>query len=449
MTRGRPPLRSVMVLLAAVLLPLAWFASAKAQPRKSVVHLLEIEGVVSPMAARYLDRGLEDAASAGAEAVVVRLDTPGGTMSAMQEMVESLLGARVPVVVHVAPAGARAASAGVFITAAAHIAAMAPGTRLGAAHPVSLGGGRASGDDAMEGKVVNDAAALVRAIAERRGRNAEWLERAVRESVSATAEEARELGVVDLVVEGPEPLLAALNGRTIETAAGGPRTLHLADAVVEASPMNLAERVLHTITDPNVAYLLFSLGLLGLAVELSHPGLIVPGVVGGISVILALVAFGSLPVNWGGVALIAVGIALVVVDALTAGHGLLAVGGVVSLIVGGLFFYRPLGPITPAMPDLSLSPWSLGATVAVVGGFSLIVLRALWRVRGTPVQSGPQALIGRTGVALSELAQEGRVRVDSETWTAVAEGEDVAAGETIRVLGIEGVTLRVRREGTT
>ena len=428
--------------LAGLTLVLGFGLAARAAARPQV-SLLEIEGVINPMTARYLARGLEAARTSPAEAVIVRLDTPGGTMQAMRAMVREILASEVPVVVYVAPAGARAASAGVFITAAAHVAAMAPGTNMGSAHPVSLGGGEQKAGKTMEEKVVNDAAAMARAIAARRGRNAAWLERAVRESVAVTAHEARELNVVDLVVENREALLAALDGQRVQTVAGA-KALKLAGAQVNRTPMNLAERILHTITDPNIAYLLFSLGLIGLAAELYHPGMIFPGVVGLILVVLALVAFGSLPVNWGGVMLIALGVGLTVLDVLSAGIGLLTLGGATALLLGALFFYRPYGPISPAMPDLSLSPWLIVGSAALLLGFSGIVARALWRVRNLPVQGGKESLIGRTAVAESPLEREGRVRVGTEVWSAVAD-ENVASGEQVRVVGVQGVTLRVRR----
>lgn len=215
--------------------------------------------------------------------------------------------------------------------------------------------------------------------------------------------------------------------------------------------MDLAARILHAITDPNVAYVLFSLALIGLAAELYHPGLIVPGVAGGVCLILALVAFGNLPVNWGGVLLIAMGLALLAADALSAGIGFLALGGAVVLLLGSLFFYRPFGPVEPSMPRVSVSPWLIGGTMALALAFSGLVLRALWRLRGQPPRSGPEVLLGQPGVALAPLepGRSGRVRVAGETWTAQVEGEAVRTGEPVRVAGVEGVTLTVRREEET
>jgi membrane-bound serine protease (ClpP class) len=319
---------------------------------------------------------------------------------------------------------------------------MAPGTNIGAAHPVSIG--RDEGQGAvMEEKAVNDAAALVRAIAQERGRNAKWLERAVRESVSLSAQEARRQQVVDLVVADTSGLLAALDGRTVETP-GGPQVLQTREREIERWPMTLPGRILHVVTDPNIAYLLMSLGLIGLAVELYHPGLIFPGVTGGLSLLLALTAFGSLPVNWAGVAFVVLGIGLVVADALLGGLGLVSIGGAVALLLGSLFLYRPIGPTTPAEPALSVSPWLALLVTAIALGFSALVLRALWRVRSAPVRAGAEALIGRHGVSTSALSPSGTVRVDSESWSAVANDPPLPAGAPIEVMAVEGVTLRVR-----
>lgn len=406
--------------------------------------LLEVSGIINPLTARYLVRGLAEAERADAPFALIQLDTPGGTMDAMREIVQAILASAVPVVVYVAPEGARAASAGVFVTAAADVAAMAPGTHIGAAHPVAIGRGGQK-DPTMESKAVNDAAAMARAIAERRGRNADWLERAVRQSVALTAVEARDQGVIDLVAGDIERLMSAIDGRIVQTATG-PRTLGTKEVSVERRPMTLAERIAQVITDPNIAYLLLSLGLIGLAAELYHPGTIFPGVTGVICLILAFTAFGSLPVNWAGVALVGLGLTLIFLDALSAGIGLLSLGGVVALVLGSLFLYRPFDSAAPAAPALAVSPWLIGIMAAFGLAFSTIVVRAAWRMRHAPVRSGPQALVGREGVAVSPLAPAGRVRVDSEVWSAVADDAVISPGEHVRVQAVEGVILHVARE---
>jgi membrane-bound serine protease (ClpP class) len=362
----------------------------------------------------------------------------------MRVMVEAILGARLPVVAHVAPPGARAASAGMFLVLAAHVAAMAAGTNIGAAHPVSVGGQQP--DTTLAEKMVSDAAALARAIAERRGRNAEWAELAVRRSVSITAQEALETKVIDMVVDDLDALLPRLDGRRVKTAAGvvGLRT---PGARVVERPMNLPERILHAIADPNIAYLLLSIGFIGIIAELYNPGIIFPGVTGAISLLLAFVALGTLPVNWTGVVLLVLGLGLFVADLATEGIGILAVGGLVAFVLGSLMLYSPFTPPSPAMPDVRVSPWLIIGVAAALAALLLIVGRALVRVRHEPVAIGAPALLGRVGIAESRLAPHGTVRIDSEVWSAaVEEGADaIAPGESVEVVGLEGVVLRVRR----
>lgn len=439
MGRGRA-CAALAVLVAGAVVGLGAIARAE----RNAALLLEIDGVINPLTERYLARGLRAAADEERPLVIVRLDTPGGTMDAMRGMTRALLSSPVPTVVYVSPAGGRAASAGMFVTAAAHVAAMAPGTNIGAAHPVQVGGQQAEG--AMNEKAVNDAAALARAIGAARDRNAAWLERAVRESVSITAEEALEQDVIDVVAEDLDALLREIDGRRVQTAAGE-QVLATRTLTVERRPMTLAERILHTLTDPTIAYILFSIGLIGIAVELYSPGLFFPGIAGAIALVLAFVAFGSLPINWAGVVLLTLGLGLVVADLLVGGLGLLAVGGMIAFLLGSLMLYRPFEGPSPSMPDVSLSPWVVVGTALVVLAFFALVGRALLRVRHRAVQTGREALVGRQGVSISRLAPSGTVRVDSEEWSAITEGEPVEPGEPVRVIDVEGVMLRVRREG--
>lgn len=429
--------------VADVLAPATARGSAEATPLQTPageLHLLEIDGVINPLTSRYLQRGIDEATQAGAAAVVLRLDTPGGLESAMREMSAAILNSPVPVVVWVGPSGARAASAGMFLTIAAHVAAMAPGTNIGAAHPVGLGGGQA--DTVATTKAVNDAAALARSIARTRGRNAEWAERAVRRSVSITADEALDDDVVDLIAADLDALLRQADGRAV-AVAGDTVVLRTAGARVVARPMSLPARVVQTITDPNIAYILFTLGVIGLIAEFYNPGMLFPGITGAISLILAFVAFGSLPVSWAGVLLLLLGIGLFIGELYTEGLGVLGVAGVAAFLLGSLMLYRPLGDVSPALPPARVSPWVLAATMAVLGGFVLIVLRALVGMRGAPAATGVEAMVGRTGEAVSDLEPAGRVRIAGEEWTAVAARGRVDAGERVRVVGVEGVTLRV------
>ena len=428
------------VLLVLVLGATPLLAQASGPPQ---VRVLTIDGVINPLSARYLGRELEDA-EGSAGAVVLRLDTPGGLEPSMRVMVEAILGARLPVVVHVAPPGARAASAGMFLVLAAHVAAMAEGTNIGAAHPVSGGGQQP--DTTLVRKMVSDAAALARAIAERRGRNAEWAELAVRRSVSITAREALDTGVIDMVVDDLDALLPRLDGRRVRTAAGEV-VLRTAGARLVERPMNLPERILHAIADPNIAYLLLSIGFIGIIAELYSPGGLFPGITGAIALILAFVALGSLPVNWAGVVLLALGLGLFVTDLATEGVGVLAVGGVVAFVLGSLMLYSPFTPPSPVMPEVRVSSWLIFGVTAGMAALLLLVGRALVRTRHEPVAIGAPALVGRVGVAESRLAPHGTVRVDSEVWSAaVEEGADaIAPGESVEVVGLEGVVLRVRQ----
>lgn len=440
-------------------------AEPAAQPE---VWLLAIDGVINPAASRYLEQAVGQAAAAspGArpEALILRLDTPGGLVSSTREMTRQILGSAAPVVVFVAPPGARAASAGMFITLAAHVAAMAPGTNIGAAHPVSLGrggggpggGGGADGgvdeQDVAADKAVADAAALARALAEERGRNVAWVERAVRESVALTASEARAENVVDLVAEDLADLLAQLDGRKIEVGREV-RVLRTAGARVRQMPMSLPARILHTLADPNIAYILFTIGLLGLVTELLHPGLLLPGIAGAIALILAFLAFDSLPVSWAGLLLIALGVGLLVAEAFVPGFGALGLGGLLGFVLGSIILFDPLGgPPPPETGDMGVSYWLVGVMAALLALLLGLVLRYVIKARRGPVAMGRQALVGRVGVALRELdpvGPAGPVRLDSETWSARVEGGPVQAGEEVVVLGVEGVTLRVKkREGS-
>jgi membrane-bound serine protease (ClpP class) len=295
----------------------------------------------------------------------------------------------------------------------------------------------------MAEKLANDAAALARAIATVRGRNAEWAERAVRESVSITAEEALDQGVIDLVAGDLPELLAEIDGRRVVTTAGEV-TLRTAEATVVERPMTLPERILQTIADPNIAYILFTIGVIGLIAELYNPGMLFPGITGAISLILAFVAFGNLPIGWAGVLLLLLAIGLFVAELYTEGIGILAVAGLVAFVLGSLMLYTPLTPISPAMPEVRVSPWLMATVAAGIAAFFVFVLRALLQARRAPVATGIEALVGRVGVATSELAPTGTVRVDSELWSAVAEGRPIGKGEEVQVVGVEGAILRVR-----
>jgi membrane-bound serine protease (ClpP class) len=397
------------------------------------VATITLEGVVSPVTVRLLETAIERAQVAGASALVIQLDTPGGLERSMRVICQRLLNAPLPVIVYVAPTGARAASAGVFITMAAHVAAMAPATNIGAAHPVSLSGGA---DKTAMTKVENDAAAFVRSIAAARGRNADWAEKAVRQSVSITEREAVELKVVDLVADSLTDLLTKVDGRTVSTAKGSV-TLATRGAPLVPIEINFRDRFLNVITDPNVAYVLMMLGMLGLFFELSTPGAILPGVVGGISLILAFFAFQSLPINYAGLLLILFGIVLLIAEIKIVSHGVLAIGGIVAMALGSLMLYDA------TEIGFRISWWVILPTVGATAGLFLFVLAAGVRALRRRPQLGAPGLIGQVGVVREALAPSGQVAIHGELWRAMAEGDAVDAGTPVRVVDVDGLTLKV------
>ncbi|PYM32059.1 MAG: serine protease [Candidatus Rokuibacteriota bacterium] len=397
-----------------------------------VAHI-EIEGVISPVTLRLVGLAIDRAQAERAQALVIQLDTPGGLERSMRSIVQRMMNADVPVVVYVAPTGARAASAGVFITMAAHVAAMAPATNIGAASPVALGGGA---DKTMLKKVENDAAAFIRTVAVERGRNADWAEKAVRQAVSITEREALKLKVVDLIADSLPDLLDKLDGRVVKLPKATV-TLATKGAPVRPIEIGVRDRVLNVITDPNVAYILMMLGMLGLFFELSNPGVVLPGVIGGISLILAFFAFQSLPINYAGVLLILFGIVLLIAEIKIVSHGILALGGIVSMALGSLMLFDA--------PELGfrVSWWAIVPMVGLTSGLFLFVVAAGVRALSGRQLLGPSGLVGTLGVARERLAPEGHVLVHGELWRAVAEGGPLEPGAQVRVLAVDGLTLRV------
>ena len=435
--------RTLAALAAVWLLSMVLMGPAFAQPGEGPVVVLEVRGVIGPFSAQYLARMERWAESRAARLLVVQLDTPGGLESAMRDMVQTLLNARIPTAVWVAPAGARATSAGMFLTLAAHIAAMAPATHIGAAHPVPLG---AEVGEIMEAKMISDAAAFGRSIAAKRGRNAEWAALAVRENRSITAEEALRENVIDLIAADLDDLLRQLDGRVLTTSAGEVR-LTTRGAPLERRPMNVIEQLLQLITDPNIAYLLLAVGTLLLMAELSSPGLSVSGITSAVCFILAFLALGSLPVNWAGVALLVVGVIFFAVGVLTDLEVIVTLAGLVPFVIGSLILFSPFTPSPAAAPSLRVSPWVIALVSLAIVGFSFLVLRAIVAVRRIPARAGADRLVGLEGVALTDIAPEGQVYVDLQEWSAIAIGEPVQAGERVRVVGVAGVHLRVTKIG--
>ncbi len=419
----------------SVALLLALCPAVAAQP--SPVRLLEVRGVINPFAAQYVERSL---GQAGARLYVVLLDTPGGSEASMRRVVQAILNSPVPVAVYVAPAGARAASAGMFVVQAGHVAAMAPGSHIGAAHPVGATGEDIGG--ALGSKVTSDAAALARSLAELRGRNAAWAEQAVLASTSLTAQEAVAQRVVDLEARDLADLLAQLDGRRVTTTAGQV-VLDLTGAPQERVPMTALERLLQALIDPNIAYLLMTIGMLAIIVELFHPGLVLPGTVGAISLVLAFIAFENLPLNWGGVVLIVLALVFFVLDIKVSGI-VLSLGGAVAFVLGSLILFSPFRPPSPHMPALRVSPWLIGTMTVTTAALFLWVLQAGLRAQRLPVPVGVHTLVGAKGVVVSALEPLGVVQVQGEQWTAEGEGGPIRAGEPVEVARVEGNTLIVR-----
>ncbi len=421
--------------------------TALAQSREA--HVVEVDGIISPITDRYITRALEDVERSGAEAVVITLDTPGGLLSATRDITETLLAAPVPVIVYVFPQGAHAASAGTFITAAGHIAAMAPGTNIGAASPV--GGQGEDLNETLESKVFEDTAALIRSIAEVRGRPSEPLEATVLEAKSYTAEEAVELGIVDVIAVNMNDLLKQIDGQSVVViTTDGERTvtLHTAEAPVRNIQMGLFDRILSYIADPNVAFLLISLGGVGLFVEFWNPGLIFPGVAGLLALVLGLAALGSLPGNWAGVALILLAFVLFFVEFNIDGFGVAGALGIASLVLGGVLLFSHFGTPSPVLPDISVSWWAITPVAGVMGIGVLLLSREVGRARREQFRRGtPEPiLIGMTGMVSTALAPEGKVRVRGETWNARAlDGSHIGRGSSVVVRTEHGPLLEVER----
>ena len=431
-------------LFSLWLLPFALFclvsgAALVSYSNASEVYVLEVKGYIGPPMADYVERGVKAAENNDAKCLVVLLDTPGGLDTSMRRIVEALLGAKMPTVVYVSPKGARAASAGVFIASAANVLAMAPGTNIGAAHPVALEGELT---ETMAEKATSDAAAYIKSIAEERGRNAAWLQDAVRKSVSASASEAVDLGVADLVVDDLSSLLTKLDGKafTIDSAAV---TLETSSAALRQVGMNFVESFLHVLADPNIAYVLLSIGTLGIIIELIHFGLIVPGVVGVVCLVLAFLSLGSLPLNWAGLALIGMAFLLFIVALIMPGFGVPEVGGIICFILGSLFLFGRAGP---TLPEVRVSRWLIAVIGSVVVGLAAYAFYTIsMSRRGVPAMASA-TLVGQVGVAKSRLGPSGTVQVASELWSAVSDGEEVIkAGDEVEIVAVEGVRLRVRK----
>jgi len=391
------------------------------------------EGVINPVAAEYLHDALASAESSGAQALILKLDTPGGLDTSMRLIVKDITSSPLPVIVFVAPSGGRAASAGVFITMAAHVAVMAPGTNIGAAHPVAMGGGEM--DKTMKEKVENDPVAYIKSIAEQHGRNVAWAEDAVRKSVSVTEQEALKLKIIDLVAEDIPALLKQLHGRKIALPSGS-ITLTTETTTLREFPMGIRLELLKALSDPNIAYLLMTIGTIGILAELYNPGAILPGIVGAISLILAFYSLQSLPINYAGVLLIILGIVFFVLEATVTSYGLLAIGGVASMILGSLMLIK-------SDAEFFQISWAVIIPVVITTtAVSLFVVgMGMHALRRSP-QTGLEGMIGSIGIAKTALRPDGKLAIHGELWDAVSDAP-IEPGTSAKVLRVEGLTLYV------
>ncbi len=439
-------------LFAAGLMLHAVIPAVIAQPQGGAV-VFSVEGAIGPAVGDYLKRGMKQAQESQAALIIIQIDTPGGLDTSMRDIIREILSSPVPVVTYVYPGGARAASAGTYILYASHIAAMAPATNLGAATPVQIAGFPGGGDEdgeppesgpepgAMEKKIINDAVAYIRGLAQMRGRNAEWAEQAVREGVSLSAREALDENVIDVVAENLSELLAAIDGREVE-ALGMKRVLSTAHIQIRHVEPDWRSRLLATITDPNIAYILMLIGIYGLIYEFASPGMIFPGVVGAISLLLALFAFHVLPINFAGLALMLLGITFMIGELFLPSFGALGIGGVIAFVIGSIML------LDTGIPGYGVSIPLIAFFAATSAGFFMFILGMVIKSRKRPIVSGMEEMIGAHGEALEDFDGEGRVRVHSESWNAHSE-TPLRRGDRVRVVAMDGLSLLVRPEAGT
>ncbi len=434
----------IKIVLCFVLVLLPFFTKAedkkspsqtKDTPIKREIMVITLNGVINPVASEYINKAIKKAEERKAEALIIELDTPGGLDTSMRSIVKDINASDIPVVVFVSPSGARAASAGVFITMAAHIAAMAPGTNIGAAHPVAIG---QKMDKAVAEKAVNDAVAYIKSIAAQHGRNAKWAEDAVRKSVSATETEALKNNVIDLLADNTNVLVAKINGRKVKLA-NAEKVINTSDSSLIKEEMGLRHRILNFISDPNVAYLLMIIGFYGLFFELTNPGAIFPGVIGGISLILAFYSFQTLPVNYAGILLIIVGIILFILEVKVMSFGMLTIGGIFSMILGSLMLYDS------PFPFMRLSLAVVIPSVLLTAFFFVITFRLAFKAYGSRPTTGMEGMIGAEGTAKTEITSEGgTVFVRGEFWSGYSDSI-IHKDEKIVVEQVKGLKVKVKR----
>ncbi len=416
-------------------------AGALASPNVSAtnqsIEVLHVEGAIVPVIADYIDRGIEQAEIKGSTAVIIQLSTPGGLMNTTQKIVERILNAKVPVVVYVSPAGGWAGSAGTFITLASHVAAMAPGSRIGAATPVTMG---EELSEEMKKKITEDAAAWIRSISELRGRNPDDAELAVREGKSYTVTEALENNLIDLEANSLENLISQLNGMKVTLISGEEIVLDTESYALDINEMNLAERFLHVISDPNIAYVLLTLGSIGIIAEIYNPGALFPGIIGGISLLLAFYSLGVLNAFWGGILLILLAFGLFVGEVLTTTFGLFTAGGIAALILGSLILFPGEAPM------FQVNPWLIATVVIIVTALFAFVINRVVGAHRRQAKTGREELVGKTAIVKQALEPEGTIFFKGERWTAISEKGRVKPGEEVIITKVDGLILHVTKK---
>ncbi len=423
---------AVLLMVALLVAPRAAFSGE----RSPLFDVITVNAAITPPIAQYVLDNIKESARDGADGLIILLDTPGGLDLAMRDIAKGILNAPLPVIVYVYPPGARAASAGVIITISANIAAMAPGTNIGAAHPVGIGIGGGM-DKTMAEKVENDAVAYVRGIADKRGRNADWVEKAVRKSESITAENALKLNVIDFVAQDVKHLLEQMDNKTVWLAPGDKKViLQTRNAIINEKKMSTREKILATLSDPNIAYILLLVGLAGLYFEFTNPGALLPGIIGGISLILAFFALQTLPVNYAGVLLILFAIILFIAEIKIISHGLLTIGGIISLTLGSLMLF------SAPDPAMRLSFKVMLPAVATISLFFVAVISLVVRAQLQKHTTGMESLLGEAGEAATDILESGRVFIKGEYWQAHSD-RLIEKGKKVKVMGIEGFNLKV------
>ena len=431
----------IMVTVVAVIL----FCLATDRTHATVIHKIRIDGIINPVSAQFILDAIARAEDKHAEALIIELDTPGGLLEATRDIVQEFLATDLPIIVYVSPSGARAGSAGVFITLAAHIAVMAPGTNIGAAHPVTMGGGGmpgggekdTTGSSVMNDKMTNDAAAMIRAIAEQRGRNIDWADSSVRESKSITATIALESGVIDFILPDIESILEKIDGKTVKVPSGE-ITIHTQNAIVELFEMDWKQLFFDKLSDPNIAYILMMLGVYGMIYELSNPGAIFPGIVGGICLLLAFLAFQTLPINTVGVLLMVFGILLLLLEIKVPSYGLLTIGGATSLALGSVIL------IDTSIPVLKVSLGIIIPTVILTVLFALFAVGLGIKAQRKKTTTGKEGIIGMVGEALEDLNPQGQILVNGEYWNGISK-QEIKKGQHVEVTGMQGLKLIVKQ----